>query len=326
MGRDMGYFLVNKITDSLQYSIVSFLSSNQFLKSCFREESFPLTHYNILVNGIPHPIPYKGSKRKLAPIIARQFPEKIETFYEPFAGSASMTVFMAHHGKADRFVLADSLKPLVNLLRCIVEAPDRTADQYRKAWERGRNNPDHYTRIRERFNAEQNPVDLLYLVCRCVLNAVRFSRNGDFTQGVDKRRPGMHPDKMKKAVLGVSSILQGKVEFRVGDWRETSLDAGPKDFVYMDPPYLGTSAGRDKLYYQQLMQQDLVAGLEELRMRSIPFALSYDGMTGGREYGPPLPDHLGLIRVLIPAGTSSQSTLWGRNENTVESLYLSPSC
>ena len=67
-----------------------------------------------------------------------------------------------------------------------------------------------------------------------------------------------------------------------------------------------------------------IVGLEDFRRRSVPFALSYDGMTGGREYGPPLPKSLGLTRLHVHAATSSQSTLSGRNEETVESLYLTP--
>jgi DNA adenine methylase len=47
-------------------------------------------------------------------------------------------------------------------------------------------------------------------------------------------------------------------------------------------------------------------------------------MTGEKVYGPPLPDSLGLTRLLLHAGTSSQSTLSGKAETTVESLYLSP--
>jgi len=92
----------------------------------------------------------------------------------------------------------------------------------------------------------------------------------------------------------------------------------------MDPPYLGTSIGRDKRYHQQLTQEQLCEGLEGLIARGVPFALSHDGMTGGREYGPPLPDSLGLTRLLLHAGKSSQATLSGRDEETVESLYVTP--
>lgn len=274
---------------------------------------------------LPHPIPYQGSKRRLAPVIGGYLPEKISAFYEPFAGSAAMTVWAAHHRCAERFVIGDSLVPMVELLRSIVERPDATAARYREVWEGQKyGEVGYFDEVRDRYNADLDPVDLLYLICRCVKNAVRFNRDGRFTQSVDKRRLGMQPEKMRAAVFGVSAILKGRTEFRVGDWRETVEDAQPADFVYMDPPYLGTSVGRDKRYHQQLGQDDVVAGLEKLIARNVPFALSYDGSTGGREYGPPLPPELGMTRLMLHAGTSSQSTLSGRKEETVESLYTSP--
>ncbi len=238
---------------------------------------------------LPHPIPYQGSKRKLAPVIAQHLPPGIETFYEPFAGSAAMSIFAAHHRLASRFVIADSLAPIVELLRAIVEQPDATARRYRELWlGQPEGDGDYFNRIRERYNEAGHHVDLLYLVCRCVKNSIRFNRTGRFTQSVDRRRLGMHPDKMRSAIFGVSVILRGRVEFRVGDWLDTTADSSPADFLYLDPPYLGTSTGRDRRYHQQMKRDELILGLEHLREQRIPFALSYDGATGAKEYGPPL--------------------------------------
>jgi len=47
--------------------------------------------------GIPHPIPYQGSKRNLAPDIMRYFPADVDTLIEPFAGSAAITLTAATH-------------------------------------------------------------------------------------------------------------------------------------------------------------------------------------------------------------------------------------
>lgn len=274
---------------------------------------------------LPHAIPYQGSKRTLAPIIGRYYPREIETHYEPFAGSAAMSIYAAHHGLAKRFVIADTLEPMVALHRSIVNTPKDVASAYRNVWE-GQNdeNLGYFNEVRERFNAQGDPVDLLYLICRCVKNAIRFNRHGKFTQSVDKRRLGTRPEKMEKAVEGISWLMKGRVEFRAGDWLETTADAKCADFVYMDPPYMGTSVGRDKRYHKQLLSEDLVEGLEVLLHRDVRFALSYDGMTGDKEYGPPLPERLGMTRLLLHAGTSSQATLSGRPQTTIESLYLSP--
>ena len=279
------------------------------------------SHY---VTTIPHPIPYQGSKRILAPIIAGLIPDAVDVFFEPFAGSAAMTLYVAHKHKARKFIIGDSLEPIIELWRSIIDQPQRTAARYESLWKQQARSKDHFNRVRDRYNAEHDPVDLLYLVCRCVKNAVRFGANGRFTQSADKRRKGMAPDKMGRAINGASVLLRGKVELRIGDWMRTVADVRPRDFVYLDPPYLGTTEGRDKRYHQQLQRSDLIYGLQSLTQRDARFALSYDGMTGNKEYGPPLPTELGLYRILLHAGRSSQATLNGRADTTIESLYLSP--
>lgn len=278
------------------------------------------------MSRLPHPIPYQGSKRNLAPLIAPYVPSGIDTWYEPFAGSAAMTLWAANRNMAKRYVIGDVLTPIADLWREIIERPDETAAHYAEIWH-GQKPDDfgYFNAVRARYNDERDPVALLYLICRCVKNAVRFgAKNGNFTQSHDKRRLGMRPEKMAEAIRGASMLLKGRTEIVAGDWLQTIDEAGPADFVYMDPPYLGTTIGRDKRYAEGLPQERLIEGLSDLRARRIRFALSYDGMTGGKEYGPPLPDTLGLTRLLLHAGKSSQATLVGRSEETVESLYITP--
>jgi DNA adenine methylase len=258
-------------------------------------------------------------------MIGPYIPDDIDTFFEPFCGSGAMTIYAAHYRLANKFVLGDTLEPIVSLLREIVENPSATSARYRELWNgQEEGDPEYFNRIRERYNTDRDPVELLYLICRCVKNAIRFNGTGNFTQSVDKRRLGMKPERMDNQIQGMSRLLKGRAQFVAGDWVDTTSNATRNDFVYMDPPYLGTSIGRDKRYHKQLMQDDLVAGLKTLLGRGIRFALSYDGMTGGKEYGPPLPEELNLTRLLLHAGRSSQATLVGRSEDTVESLYLSP--
>jgi DNA adenine methylase len=278
-----------------------------------------------MVAKLPHPIPYQGSKRALAPVIGAHIPRGIDVWFEPFAGSAAMTLWAIHHGLARRYVIADRLEPITRLWQAIIDDPAATAARYREIWSgQGDGSGDYFNLVRDRYNAASDPVDLLYLVCRCVKNAVRFNARGEFTQSVDRRRLGMHPDRMAAAMAAAAGMLRGRAEVRSGDWLATTADAGPADFVYLDPPYLGTTIGRDKRYAVQLREADLIAGLERLNARRVRFVLSYDGMTGGRTYGAPLPDALRLQRLLLDAGRSSQSTLSGRREATIESLYLSP--
>jgi len=273
---------------------------------------------------VPHPIPYQGSKRNLAEDICGLFPAQIETLFEPFAGSAAITLYAARNGLARRFVLGDRLPELIELWRAIIEHPDKTAARYETIW-RGHiaGGPDYFNKVREHFNAERDPVELLYLVARCVKNAVRFNRHGRFTQSADKRRLGTQPAKMGESIRAASGLLKGRVELYCGDFTDTIRGATPSDLVYMDPPYQGTTYGRDKRYFAQIEREALVSGLVDLNSRNIRFLLSYDGMTGDVEYGEPLPTHLAMRRLMMKVGRSSQATLNGRNAMTVESVYVS---
>jgi len=270
------------------------------------------------------PIPYQGSKRALAPRICSLFPARIETLYEPFAGSAAITLYAATYGLADRFVIGDSYKPLVELWKMIVENPTELSERYSRVWHQQFDvGEGHFNEIRASFNCSHDPAHLLYLVVRCVKNAVRFNRHGNFTQSADKRRTGMKPDRLTRTVHTVSNLLKGKVTLFHGDFGSCIEAATSHDFVYMDPPYQGTSYGRDKRYAAQLEREQLIDVLVDLHDRKISYILSYDGKSGEKTYGEPLPDCIGAERLEIDAGRSSQATLNGRSEITIESLYVS---
>lgn len=270
------------------------------------------------------PIPYQGSKRALAPRICEVFPKNIKTLYEPFAGSAAITLYAAHHGLARSFVIGDVYGELIDLWDLIINSPGNVADEYRTLWakqfERGH---AHFNEVRARYNADRDPIGLLYLIARCVKNAVRFNRKGQFTQSVDKRRSGMHPDKMARTVHFVSRLLKDRTCLFKGDFRDCITTVNEGDLVYMDPPYQGTTYGRDKRYAAQLYTKTLVDSLYWLNGRDVPYILSYDGKSGDKIYGEPLPRNINATHLLLHAGRSSQATLGGRDDETIESLYVS---
>ncbi len=100
--------------------------------------------------------------------------------------------------------------------------------------------------------------------------------------------------------------------------------ATPDDLIYMDPPYQGTGLNGGFRYHSHIEFSDFVKELYKLNLNNIPFILSFDGKTGDKEHGKPLPDRLELYKIEINAGRSSQATLLNRNCYTVESLYISP--
>lgn len=249
---------------------------------------------------------------------------EVQTLYEPFAGSAAISLYAAKHNVARHFIIGDSLEDLVELWQLIVNYPEDTSNRYEAIWlNQESTDQSYFYRIREEYNQTHDPVMLLYLIVRCVKNAVRFNQSGGFSQSIDKRRKGMHPDKMRQHILGASYLLKGRVEFFVGDFRDCIHAARTNDLVYMDPPYQGISNSRDKRYFAQLEKDDLCTVVSDLNSRGIPFLLSYDGLSGAKKYGNDLPEDLNMKRVYLNAGRSSQATLNGLVQNTWESLYIS---
>lgn len=284
-----------------------------------------VSHTRERCSRVPHPIPYQGSKRSLAPrILALVNGKHYRRLYEPFAGSAALTLAAAGAQIASEYVIGDVFEPLVGIWNQILFSPDTLADAYEKLWH-GQSNGDleYYYRVREAFNHTPTPASLLYLLTRCVKNALRFNLQGEFNQSHDKRRLGMHPNKMRLEIRESSLLLAGRTQTVCADFASIMRQATENDLVYLDPPYEGTSTGTDKRYYQGLTRARLIHALADLNQRKIPFLLSYDGRCGTKTYGSELPATLNLTRLELLAGRSSQSTLSGRSEMTIESLYIS---
>lgn len=275
----------------------------------------------------PHPIPYQGSKRLLAPAIL-SFVRKgdFSRLIEPFAGSAAITLAAAKRNLFQEYVIADVLRPLTDIWRLVLDHPKRLSEDYRKLWESQHktNSGARFNQIRAEFNNDQDPAKLLYLLARCVKNSVRFSTKGEFNQSPDNRRQGMRPDTMGAEIHAAHQLLRGKTEIICGDFRNVLKMANESDVVYMDPPYQGVTNTRDRRYIQGVPRTDMIGVLRELNERSVQYVLSYDGHCGGKTYGEPLPLDLGAHRLLLETGRSSQATLSGRDHVTVESIYLSP--
>jgi DNA adenine methylase len=274
--------------------------------------------------SVPHPIPYQGSKRRLAAAILSHVPvNRYNRLVEPFAGSAAVTLAAASQQKFDSYVIGDALGPLVQLWQMVIDDPTQLAQQYEKLWHSEREKPiDAYYEIRSEFNVDRNPAKLLYLLARCVKNAVRFNPAGAFNQSPDKRRTGTRPQTMRAELFAAHRLLAGKSQVVHSDFLPLFLGAREGDFFYLDPPYQGTSEGRDQRYIAGVSRDQIIEALSILNEKRIPFILSYDGSCGERDYGKPLPEAV-AGRILLDVGRSSQATLNGRDDVTVESLYVS---
>lgn len=274
---------------------------------------------------IPHPFPYQGSKRNIAKYILPYFPGDVEYLIEPFCGAGAISLAAATRGCAQQFLINDLNVPLMALWQEILSNPEQLAHNYESLWNaQHTDKKSFFFTIRNEFNRTHKPHHLLYLLARIVKGAVRYNTAGEFNQSADNRRAGMQPKTMQQKIMGVSHLLAGKTHISAKDFRHVINQATLKDLIYMDPPYQGTSYTKNHRYYEGLSYDEFVVALELLNMKNISYIISYDGHTGKKSYGKQLPSHLYLKHLFIHAGRSSQATLLGNKDKTVESLYLSP--
>ena len=274
---------------------------------------------------VAQPFQYQGSKRSLAAVILQQFPADAVRLVEPFCGSAALSIAAAARGRAREFWLNDFNKPLAELLALMINNPKDLAKSYTEIWREDQVDAlEHYYQVRESFNRSQEPRQLLYLLTRCVKGAVRYNAEGLFNQSPDKRRLGTRPETMKENIAAISALLRGKTIVTSFSYEDVLANVREDDLVYMDPPYQGVCGERDSRYFSGISFDGFVEQLEKLNRRHVRYVVSYDGRLGKRTYGKPLPAKLNLTLVELEAGRSSQATLLGRDEVTVESLYLSP--
>ena len=271
------------------------------------------------------PFPYQGSKRVIADAVVGLLPATCSTLIEPFAGSAAVSLVARSMASTEHIVLNDLNKPLIELWRAILCDPEALAKKYEQLFNSGVADPaGNYLAVRDQFNATHRPELLLYLLYRCVKSAVRYNTAGEFNQSADKRRLGAKPSVVARNLAGAAALLDGATVLRSVDYSSVLQIATPEDVVYLDPPYQGTSGQRNQRYVSGIDFGAFVLALRALHVRNIPYLLSYDGRTGTKTYGQALPEDLGLVRVDVDAGPSTQATLLGRSERTIEALFISP--
>lgn len=279
---------------------------------------------------VPHLVQYQGSKRIIAPKIIKYFPTTFDRLIEPFSGTCAISILTAIEKECEQFWANDINEPLIGLMQECVNYPERLVTNYSDIWKgqfcEGENNIDYFYKIRDEFNQGlDDPARMLFLLARVVKGAVRYNSNGELNQSCDKRRNGTNPKMIESNAYSISNLLRGKIKFSCMDYKEVLAVARPGDFIYMDPPYQGTSSNnkRDNRYIQGVDFNEFVQELKKLNDRGIDYIVSYDGKTGDKMIGKTLPEWLELTHIYIDAGISAQGILNGKKEITYESLYIS---
>lgn len=260
-------------------------------------------------------IKWSGSKRSQSAKIKELFPDTFNTYYEPFIGGGSVLYAI----RPDKSVCGDICQPLIDLWKEIRDNPQKLAEEYEMRWIRLQTEGYMaYYEIRDTFNRERSPYDLLFLSRTCVNGLIRFNEKGDFNNSLHYSRPGIHPGRLREIISDWSLHIHGS-EFLAEDYTVTTALAKPGDVVYLDPPYFHTR-GR---YFGTIAFDKFLEYLEDLNCRGIKYLLSFDGIRGSEDYTVDLPKELYKRHEFIPSGNSTfKKVIDKETEMVLESLYL----
>jgi DNA adenine methylase len=182
------------------------------------------------------PLRWAGSKKRILSRLLELFPEKVDSYCEPFCGSACLYFAL----RPNSAVLGDLNSSLIEFYTEIIKNPERV-------WQIFRNQPrsrEAFNRSRECLRSEPDPTTraaLFYFVNRNCFNGLyRTNREGQFNVPFSDSRVAKYPD--LKEFLGSADELR-KALFVNADFEITCRDhAQGCDFFYLDPPYF--SAGQ----------------------------------------------------------------------------------
>ena len=263
---------------------------------------------------VPSLLKWTGSKRSQAAKIAACAPD-FNRYYEPFLGGGALLYLLGGSGA----VAGDIYAPLIAFWLLVRDEPERLITDYAKQWRSLQADlPAYYYVVRDRFNKQKRPEDLSFLMRTCVNGIVRFSRTGNFNNSFHLSRKGMAPARFAGIVRSWTAHLND-VEFRTGDFENSTADAAAGDFVYLDPPY----GGNKQRYIVNLEVNRLYRVLEDFNRRGVKWALSFDGVRGQTAYDYTIPPDLYKRKTVLTSGYSAVSkVLNGPVELVTESLYL----
>lgn len=238
-----------------------------------------------------------GNKQRFAAAIANEFPGSYRRYYEPFVGTGAVLAAMSPH----EAVASDVLEPLIQFWHLVQTDPEALGDHYARSWadltERGR---EAYDEFLKSFNDAPNPYDLFVLSRACYGGVVRFTRKMKMSTPMGPHRPV--PPASVRARLAMWNARVGGTTFVVRDFRETMAQAGARDVVYCDPPYVHSQS---ILYGAQSFRvADLWSAVESAKARGAFVAVSMDGyrQSGARQFNLDLPEGLFARELLIDRG------------------------
>lgn len=268
-------------------------------------------------------IKWSGSKRSQAKEIIKHFPNKINTYYEPFVGGGSVIRrLLSSNIKVNKYICSDLNNDLIDLWNLIKQHPILIADTYERMWnelnidDNKERKKQYFYKIRKEFNEDKNPLDFMFIMRTTTNGMPRYNKKGEFNNSFHITRNGIKPNTLKNIIIQWSKLLnKHNVQFICQDYKK--VNPNKNDFMYLDPPYVNTKG----MYYGGL---DYEKFWDWLRNQNCSYILSFDGISGDVDNTHAVPKDIYDKHEYLLSGNSSFKRIVGKSNDSIvyESLYV----
>jgi len=184
-----------------------------------------------------------GGKTQIIDQVLSKFPDECGSYHEPFVGGGAVLLGMLMRGCGvrNKIYASDFNKPLIDLYKLVQSDPDTLIRGVISHISAGFTEDDYY-KMRTEFREDHDPIKFLILNKTCFRGLYREGPKGfNVPWGHYKTLSIMDETNIRE----VSKLIQN-VEFICQGFEESMAKVSSGDFVYMDPPYVGTFTGYTK--------------------------------------------------------------------------------
>ena len=216
------------------------------------------------------PLNYTGGKYKLLPQILPIFPKKINTFVDLFCGGCNVGINVKN---ANKVILSDNLTYLIDMYtafknRDVITHVENRIEKFNLTL----TNTEGYNNLRDEYNSDSSdPLDLFVLIAYSFNHQIRFNNSHKFNTSFGKSRSSFNSRMKNNLIKFLDIIKKDDFYFTNIDFNDFDFSMiNGEDFVYCDPPYLGTTDN----YSHSFKESDSLDLFDTLQATRCKFAMS----------------------------------------------------
>lgn len=179
-------------------------------------------------------VKWAGGKKQLLSQLVPLFPKQFKRYFEPFAGSAAVALFLAKQNQDKKFFISDVNAELMETYEVIRDNPNKLIALL--VTHKAKNSSAHFYRVRSSKPAtkEERAARFLYLNRTCFNGLHRVNSKGEFNVPFGKYK---NPNVVQAEKIKELSKTFKNFNIATNDFEKVSKECKAGDFVYFDPPY-----------------------------------------------------------------------------------------